>query len=232
VPTNAQSYPADVSEQTFLLTVRGKVVPASLDETRTLHNATAGAPPSVAGARALGDLSHNVYTGRGEELAGELLFIDFWNSLSGLGQFFANPQVEEAAGQLFSARDAVVWDGAPGFGDVHLAVPSGRRAGGVGILRTEVTSMEKAADAFRAYAANTINEARSHGIVSHSVWTRVPNPGQEPAAEVIAIDVWMDADEMGRYYELGLGFEHLGPVFVGPPDTSTWQSAAGDWTEW
>jgi hypothetical protein len=173
-----------------------------------------------------------VYTGRGEELAGELLFIDFWNSLSGLGQFFANPQVEEGAAQLFSARDGVVWAGAPDFGDVHLAVPSGRAAGGIGILRTQVTSMQKAADAFRAYTAHTINEARSHGIVSHSVWTRVPDPGQEPTAEVIGIDVWMDAEEMGRYYELGLGFEHLGPVFAGPPDTSTWQCAAGDWTEW
>ncbi|HEX6477122.1 MAG TPA: hypothetical protein VF005_07580 [Acidimicrobiales bacterium] len=232
MPSDAQSYPADASEQTFLLTVRGTAVPASLDETRTVHNATAGAPPSVAGARALGDLSHNVYTGRGEELAGELLFIDFWNSLSGLGQFFANPQVEQGAAQLFSSREGVVWAGAPNFGDVHLAVPSGRPAAGVGILRTEVTSMEKAAVAFRAYAASTINEARTHGIVSHSVWTRVPDPGHEPAPEVIAIDVWMDGDEMGRYYDLGVGFEHLGPVFAGRPDTSTWLSAAGDWTEW
>jgi hypothetical protein len=186
----------------------------------------------VAGARSLGDLSHNVYTGRGEALAGELLFIDFWNSFSGLGQFFANPQVEAAAGQLFSSRDAVVWSGAGSFGDFHLAVPSGRAAGGLGILRTSVSSMDKAADAFRAYSAATINEARSHGIVNHGVWNRVPNPGEEPAAEIIAIDTWMDADQMAAYYELGVGFEHLGPVFAGQPDTSTWQSAAGDWTEW
>lgn len=226
------SYPADAGAVTFLLTVRGTTVPATVEEARTLHNATAGAPPSIAGAKSLGDLSHNVYVGCSDDLNGQLLFIDFWNSLTGLGRFFANPDVQAAAGQLFSSRDGIVWARSEGFGDFHLNIPAGRSIGGIGVLRTAVTSIEKAAGGFSAYAAATINQARAHGIVSHSTWTRVPNPGEQPSDEVIGIDAWMYPDEMNRYYELGVGFEHLGPVFAGAPDTSTWQSAPGEWAEW
>jgi hypothetical protein len=232
VPDDGISYPADAGATTFLLTVRGKTKASTLEDVRAVHNSTAGAPDSAAGARALGDLSHNVYSGCGDALQGELLFIDLWNSLSGLGQFFANPHVEAAAGQLFTSRDANVWAPTEGFGDYHLAIPSGRSAGGIGLLRTAVDSIEKAASAFTAYAAATINQSRAHGMLAHSTWTRVPNPGEQPTNEIIGVDVWMDADEMNRYYELGVGFDHLGPVFAGQPDTSTWRSAPGQWVEW
>ena len=179
------SYPPDAGASTFLLTVRGKTVPATLEAARKLHNDTAGAPPSVAGARALGDLSHNVFAPVSDELGGELLFIDFWNSLAGLG-----------------------------------------------VLQVQVTALDRAAEAFTAYTAATINRSRGHGIVSHSAWTRVPNPGEEPANEIVSIDLWSDPGEMSRYYDLSIGFEHLGPVFAGEPRTSTWMSAPGEWVEW
>ena len=110
----ALTYPADAGADTFLLAVRGTPVSASLEEARKIHNATAGAPQSIAGARSLGDLSHNVYTPYGESASPELLFIDFWNSLSGLGEFFQNKMVQEAASQLFASRDGVVWARAEG----------------------------------------------------------------------------------------------------------------------
>jgi hypothetical protein len=226
------TYPADAGAQTFLLTVRGKPVPATVDEARTVHNATAGAPPSVAGARALGDLSHNVFVGAGDGADGDILFVDFWNSLTGLGQFFANPDVQAGAGQLFATRDGTVWAGTDGFGDFHLATPAGSSARGLGVIRTRVTSIEAAAPAFAAYAAATINTARTHGLVSHTTWVRVPDPGAEPVAEVIGIDQWLDPEEMNRYCALGLGFEHLGRVFDGEPQSSSWQAAPGDWVEW
>jgi hypothetical protein len=224
--------PADAGAATYLLTVRGTTVPATTEEARNLHNATAGHPAGVEAARSLGDLSHQVFTPCGDTQAGELLFIDFWNSLSGMGQFFSDPQVLAGAGQLFATRDTPLWATASGFGSFHLTVPSGRQVTGVGLLRATVTSVEKAADAFTAYAAATINRSRRHGIVSHSVWTRVPAPGEQPALEVLGVDMWMDADQMTGYYDLGLGFDHLGPVFAGPPDTSVWRSAPGNWTEW
>jgi hypothetical protein len=64
------TYPADAGATTYLLTVRGTTVPSTLEETRALHNATAGAPQSAAGARSLGDLSHNVYAPISKELDG------------------------------------------------------------------------------------------------------------------------------------------------------------------
>lgn len=226
------TYPADASADIYLLTVRGKTVATSLDDVRTTHNATAGAPQSAAGARALGDLSHNVYAPIGKELDGQLLFIDLWNSMSGLGTFFANPQVQAAAGQLFSTRDGIVWSRLEGFGAFHLALPAGRSVGGVGLLQARVTSVDQAAGAFTGYATTTINTARTYGMVSHSLWVRVPNPGEAPTPEVLGVDLWMDADRMNEYYELSLGFDHFGPVFAGAPDTSVWLSAPGDWVEW
>ena len=226
------TYPADAGAETFLLTVRGKTIAATLEDARTLHNATAGAPQSAAGARSLGDLSHNVYAPIGKELDGQLLFIDLWNSMSGLGTFFSNPQVQAAAAQLFATRNGIVWSQLEGFGASHLSLPAGRSIGAVGLLQAKVASVEQAADAFVAYAATTINAARTYGMVSHSLWVRVPNPGEAPVAELIGVDLWMDADRMNEYYELSLGFDHLGPVFAGAPDTSVWRSAPGDWVEW
>ena len=151
------TYPADAGAATHLLTVRGATVPSSLDETRDIHNSTAGAPQSAAGARALGDLSHNVYAPIGKDLDGQLLFIDLWNSVSGLNMFFSNPQVQAAAGQLFSNRDGIVWSRLEGFGAFQLSLPSGRSIGAVGLIQVPVTSVEQAAEAFSAYAATTIN---------------------------------------------------------------------------
>ena len=226
------TYPADAGAATYLLTVRGTTVSSTLDAARSLHNSTAGAPQSAAGARSLGDLSHNVFAPIGKDNDGQLLFIDFWNSVSGLGTFFSNPQVQEAAGQLFSSRDGIVWSRLEGFGAFSLLTPSGQSVGAVGLLQVSVTSVDAAASAFTAYAATTINTARSYGMVSHSTWLRVPNPGEAPKLEVIGVDFWMDPDRMNEYYDLSLGFDHFASAFAGAPDTSVWRSAPGDWVEW
>jgi hypothetical protein len=232
MPDDTPTYPPDAGAATYLLTVRGRTVASTLDAARDTHNSTAGAPPSVAGARALGDLSHNVYVPAGAEHQGEVLFIDFWNSMSGLGTFFANPNVQAAAGQLFANRDGIVWSRLDGFGGFSLATPGGKSVTAVGLIQVAVTSVEDAADAFTRYAAATINTARTYGMVSHSTWARVPNPGDPASKEIIGVDTWMDAARMNAYYDLSLGFDIFGPVFAGAPDTSVWQSAPGDWVEW
>jgi hypothetical protein len=230
--TDAATYPPDAGAATYLLTVRGKTNARTLEAARSTHNATAGAPQSAAGARSLGDLSHNVFAPINKELDGQLLFIDFWNSVSGLGDFFANPNVQEAAGQLFESRDGIVWSRLEGFGAFSLPVPSGRTVRAVGLIQVSVTSIEDAAKAFTAYAGTTINTARTYGQVSHSTWVRVPNPGEPATTEIIGVDTWMDADRMNEYYDLSLGFEHFGPVFAGAPETSVWRTAPGEWVEW
>jgi hypothetical protein len=227
----AISYPADAGATTFLLTVQGRVTAPAATDVRELHNATAGSPDGVAAARALGDLSHNVYT-RGDGSADELLFLDNWNSPTGMGQFFADPQVQAGAAKLWAEREGVLWAGTTGFGNFQLAIPSRRGVAGVGLLRVGVTSLEAAAAGFTAYASATINTSRRHGIVSHTTWSRVPDPGEEPAPEIIGVDLWMDVGQMREYYDLGLGYEQLGQAFAGQPQTSVWQSAPGDWVEW
>ena len=132
------TYPADAGAATYLLTVRGTTVSPVLEDARAMHNSTAGAPQSAAGARSLGDLSHNVFAPIGKDNDGQLLFIDLWNSVSGLGTFFANPQVQAAAAQLFASRDGVVWSRLDGFGALALPVPRGRSIGAVGLLQVPV----------------------------------------------------------------------------------------------
>jgi hypothetical protein len=227
------TYPADAGATTYLLTVRGHVKTPTAAHARELHNATAGSPDGVAAARALGDLSHNVYTSGGNGAgANELLFIDYWNSPTGLGQFFADPQVMAGAEQLFADREGLLWAQTSGFGDFHLATPSGAAAIGVGLLRVAVSSIESAAPAFNAYAAATINTARRYGQIAHTTWSRLPNPGETISPELIGVDLWSDLEQMNAYYQLGLGFEHLGPVFAGEPQSSVWRAAEGGWTEW
>jgi hypothetical protein len=230
--TDQITYPSDASAATYLLTVRGRMTAASVEEARKIHNDTAGAPPSVAAARSLGDLSHNTFIGYGDGNRDELLFIDFWNSLSGLGRFFADPQVQAGAGLLFATRDNPVWAPAADFGSFHLAVPSGRAATGLGVIRSKITSVGAAASAFRAYADATVNTSRRHGIVSHSLFVKAAEPGAPAEPEIIGLDLWLDAAEMADYYELSLGFEHLGPAFAGAPDSTIWRAAPGGWTEW
>ena len=101
----------------YLLAIRGTLALATVDAARIIHNETAGAPPSVAAAQSLGDLSHMVYVPANQPSAGarEFLILDVWNSRDGLNQFFANPHVQEQAGRIFSTRDPVVWAAADGF---------------------------------------------------------------------------------------------------------------------
>jgi hypothetical protein len=227
------NYPPDAGATTYLLTFRGRVKTPTAAEARELHNATAGSPDGVAAARALGDLSHNVYTTAGNGAAAdELLFIDYWNSPSGLRQFFADAQVQAGAAQTFAERDGVLWAPTVGFGDFHLATPSGTDQVGVGLLRVGVNAIESAAPAFDAYAASTINTARRYGQVSHTTWSRLPDPGETISPEIIGVDMWSDVEQMNAYYQLGLGFEHLRPAFAGEPNTSVWRAAEGTWAEW
>src|SRR5215468_7688479 len=113
---------------TYLLSIRGTLAPKTLEEARAIHNATAGAPQSVAAARSLGDLSHMVHIplGHSGPNAGEFLILDIWNNMDGLNQFFANPTVQEQAGQIFSQRDPVVWVPAEGFTSYHIPAPYGK----------------------------------------------------------------------------------------------------------
>jgi hypothetical protein len=227
---SSQNGPAGAGPEVFLLTVRGTVNTESVAAARDQHNATAGAPQSVAAARALGDLSHNVFLPTdGSDL--RLMFIDNWNNPAGVGQFFSNPQVAEAAGALFKEREVTLWTQAVGFGSYNLPAPSGRSVAGVGYLRANVTSLEAAKSVFYSDAAAHINVGRLAGLVAHQLWVPAPVPGVETAVEVLGIDYWLDVDQMVAFYT-DTYMSQLGQVFTGAPDTGTWKAAGSDWVEW
>ena len=96
-------------EAPVMLTVRGKFVPSTVENARVLHNDTAGSAQGIAAARALGDLSHNVFVPGAGAPSGELLFLDTWVDVQGIMEFFSNPHVQQQGGNMFSARDASVW---------------------------------------------------------------------------------------------------------------------------
>jgi hypothetical protein len=223
--------PADAGATVYVLTVRGKLSPATLEEGRDLHNRTAGAAENIAAARSLGDLTHTVYVPRGGS-GTEVLFIDTWNSVSGIGDFFGNPQVTEMAGQLFTDRDPVVWAPTEGFGDFHLPVPSGREVAALGILRAPVTSVEAAQKAFGTHTARVINKARKHGQISHQTFLRLNAPGEPQSLEVLGVDAWFDIEGMDSFYADESNYADLAGAFAGAPDSATWRPAPGEWNEW
>ena len=218
----------------FLLSIRGTLSPASLEEARKVHNMTAGDPKGVEAAKSLGDLSHMVHvpTSKPESGTGEFLILDQWNNLDGLNQFFANPHVQEQAGQIFSDRDPVVWAPATGFMDYHFPAPFGKNDRFVGVVRGTVKSHDDARKAHNEMIASTVNAARRAGSVSHETYFRVAAPGAPEGLEFFGVDVWNDHAGMDAYYDTPGLMEQLGNLFTGMPDATTWVRPAGDWVEW
>ena len=218
----------------YLLAIRGALLPPTLEAARAIHNETAGAPPNVAAARALGDLSHMVYVpvDRPKLGAGEFLILDLWNSLNGLNQFFANPQVQEQGGRIFRSRDPVVWAPAEGFSTYHFPAPSSKTDRIVAIVRGTVNSRPEARTSHNAIVAKQVNKSRMAGNMSHEAYFRLAPPETPEALEFFAVDVWMSITGMNNYYqdpEFQRGFREL---FIAPPTTSTWSHPTGEWVEW
>src|SRR5688572_8072035 len=148
------SLAVDVQQKIHLLSIRGKVARASIEELRHGHNTVAGSDASIAAARSLGDLSHAVFVPVGTTTTTEeILFLDQWNSLAGLAKFFANPQVQEGGKQVFASKEPVVWEPADGFLRFAMPAPAGRNDRFIGIARGLVRSKEATREAFERLAS-------------------------------------------------------------------------------
>ncbi|MEX2250792.1 MAG: hypothetical protein WD895_01835 [Acidimicrobiia bacterium] len=216
-----------------MLSVRGKTIPSDPDAARNLHNQTAGSPEGIAGARALGDLSHSVYTplpGAPGASERELLFLDVWKDGEGIGTFFSNEQVQQGASMLFSEREAVIWMPAEGGFGFELPAPMNLTGRYLGIVRGPIDDPQHAIDVFRKTHEAGISDARRLGQLSHQLFIRVPTPGQPAQLEALGLDLWADAGGMGEHYSTLAGFE---AAFNGEIQTSVWeQGPGGTWTEW
>jgi hypothetical protein len=221
------------SESPVLLTVRGTLVPKSLEAACTLHNETAGSAPGIAAARALGDLSHKVYSpvegAKGAE-PGELLFLDVWTSAEGIAKFFSNAHVQEQGSRLFSKRDAAVWTMPSGAFGFNLPAPRGKNDVYLGVVRGPAASREKAIEVFRNVLAPKLMDARRRGQLVHQIFFKAPMPGDTGPIELLGLDVWCDAAGMQEHYRELSGYEK---AFSGMPQTSVWEQARGGaWSEW
>ncbi len=224
-------------ESAVVLTVRGTLVPQSLEAARSLHNETAGSEQGIAGARALGDLSHNVYapSKRSKQSSakdGELLFIDRWDNPKGIMDFFSNPHVQGQAGKMFSARDATIWMPARGSFSYCLSAPRAKPDRFVGLIRATVQSPEQAIAIFAGVDAKAQRDARKRGLVSHELFVKMSAPGEASPFELLGIDVWCDFAGMTEHYQDQTHMTGLGAAFAGPPQATVWEQAAGHWSEW
>ncbi len=220
-----------------LLTVRGTLLPASLEAARVLHNETAGSAPGIAAARALGDLSHNVYapiqgSPQSSAKAGELLFLDNWVEAKGIMEFFSNAHVQEQAGKMFSAKDATVWMAARGSFSYQLQAPKSRPDRYVGMVRGPIKNPEESIAIFRAVDAKAQRDARRRGLISHQLFIKLSASGDGSPLELLGLDVWHDLGGMGEHYSDKTHMAGLNGAFAGAPAASTWEQAAGQWSEW
>jgi hypothetical protein len=212
------------NESLVFLTVRGTLVPGTLDAACKVHNETAGSPDAIAGARALGDLSHKVYAlvpGAPGAKPGELLFFDWWKTAEGIGTFFSDPRVHGMVAQLFSHREGTVWMPARGAFGFDLPAPAARAERYVGLVRGPVESPEHAVDVFRGVHAGKLSDARRRGQLSHQLFVKLPTPGESSDPEILGVDIWCDAEGMKQHYAELKGVEK---AFRGAPQLSVWGS--------
>jgi hypothetical protein len=221
-------------ENGVLLTVRGKYLATDLEGCRVIHNDTAGSAPGIAAARALGDLSHKVFSplaGSGAQ-AGEVLLMDWWQHPQGLMDFFGNEHVQTQGAKLFASREPTVWLPAKGGWSYHLPAPASKNERYVGLVRGPIASAESALAVFRAADRNAQRAARARGLLSHELFIKLNGPGDASPLELLGVDVWCDAIGMAQHYSDPKEMSALGAAFSGRPDPTTWVQAPGHWSEW
>jgi hypothetical protein len=224
--------PKDTGTKLYLLTIRGQLNPATLEEARQVHNATAGSEPSIAGSTALGDLSHNVYVRADQppaKGAGEVLFLDVWNSLIGMQQFFEDPGAKAGGAKIFADRDPVVWTHAEGLVRVAAPAPRDKTERVIGLIRGKVKSMKQARETLDAVVGKSLNAARRHGHLSREYYVRADGGD---ALEILGMDVWTSLAGAGEYYSKVEDMASLGSIFDGMPAASVWRQPEGSWVEW
>ncbi|HEX4298542.1 MAG TPA: hypothetical protein VHZ56_11020 [Devosia sp.] len=219
----------DPKPMQVLLTVEGTPAATDREQTRQAHNMAAGSDQGVAAARSFGDLSHAVFVPAGPAAANRLLFIDFWNSVEGLMQFFSDPQVQKGGEMLFKDRQPVVWAPSPGLPRISLPAPTGHNDRYVGLVKGPVASRDAAEKLLTEATRKALNGNRARGLLSREWFFRAD---QSDALEAIGLDVWFDADGMQAIYNDPDEMKPLASLFTARPETSVWEKPKGQWVEW
>jgi hypothetical protein len=217
----------------FLLTVMGESAASDPETMRTSHNMAAGSDQGVAAARSFGDLSHAVYSRIAPASdANNLMFIDYWNSIEGLMQFFSDPQVQKGGEMVFKRREPIVWMPSAGLPSFNLPAPVGRNERYVGLVHGPVKSHASAETLVTELLRRAANRHRANGLITREWYFRLNPPGQPESMDAIGVDVWFDKAGMDATYADPAELSGFGDLFTARPSTSTWQKPKGQWVEW
>lgn len=233
------------------------VLASTLQEARAIHNAFTGEgpQPGIEIARALGDLSHNVYTpaksvevGPAGPLA-EVLFADYWADPVDMETFFANPVAQQAGDRLFSSREETEWAFAPDGFTFWVPAPHDLPPRYLATVRAPVRSAEETVAALGKIVSAGILTARRRGQISHALFVRRADVAtRRPAAntrrdgghavaqpsapvEILALDWWSTLEGLHEHYGDATTVDALQQAVAGPVETTVWQQEAG-FTEW
>jgi hypothetical protein len=246
----------DIVQPLTLHLTRG-VLASDLDKTRKMHNefVDGGPQPGREIARALGDLSHNVYTpaqgvdGAPAASSNELLFVDYWADPQAMETFFAHPAALDASDGLFTSREEAEWACAPDGFSFYVPAPHSAPPRYLGVIRASVQSADAASASIGSLVAEGLGTARRRGQLSHTLFIRnADTVAQRPAAntrrehqetlpqlggpvEVLALQWWSTLDGLVEHYrdEAAVGeFQH---ALNGPADVAAWQQAPS-FSEW
>jgi len=244
-------------ESLVLHTTRGTLESGNLNDSRLLHNSfvAEGPQPGREIARALSDLSHNIYAPAervgdtpGVE-SGELLFIDYWADPNGMETFFANVAAQEAGDRLFSAREESEWAPALNAFTFQVPAPVDAPARFIGMMRAPVNSAADAITALGKLVSTNLAAARRRGQLSHGLFVRVADTitirpasnarrsgGEDVVVsaqpvEILAVDSWSTLEGLEEHYGDAVAMAGLDNALAGPPTTSVWEQVGG-FAEW
>lgn len=216
-----------------LFTVHGKLAPKGLEAARIAHNEAAGTDQAITGARSLGDLSHSVFIpAEPDAPADDFLILDYWNSAAGIGMFFSDPEVAKGGPKLFRERETVIWATTPDLPRFAMPGPLGRNDRFAGIIRGMVKSQADAERTLAMWMQQSINTARSRGLLGREFYFRLRAPGQAPSLELLGVDYWFDAEGMQADYADPAMNRLLEGLFIAAPEGGVWKKPEGAWAEW
>src|SRR5258706_6196158 len=205
--------------------IRGTLKSSDVAASKAAHDAIALG--GKAKALSLGDSGHYVYLDVGG--ANQFLGIDLWNSLDGLREFQADPNVQQGFGNLFAAPPEVTVTAHPGSWSEWGTLSPFTKGTPLYIFSVRGTlaaaTVDDARRAHNAFADGARAAAQQAGDLAHLVRLR-----NDDAKQFQALDYWPDLNAAGAAYSdpgFQAGFLAL---FSAPPTVEPY--AHTDWAQW
>lgn len=213
----------------FAALVRGTLFTADLAAAKTKHDEIAsGGEPA---AKAAGDIAHDVLLGTTllGTVENQFVGIDRWTDGQAMSDFYMNPDLQAAFGQLFSAPPTLeafqrqptwhTWgdmDAGDTFDPYFFVVVRGK------LKEADPAKAQAGHDAVASGGEATVTAA---GDVAHIVFTGLQDP-----QEFLAIDIWKSSDDMEAVYTNADFQAAFGSLFEGQPTLAVYRST--DWHQW